>query len=197
MLSSGRIQLRAIEESDLQTISIWRSNPAVYEYFYEYLPISARQQKNWYEKQLSDSSEINLIIAKSDRSAIGTVSIYNIDRRNKRAEWGRLVIGDETARGNGIGAEAIVLIQEYCFEHLNLRKLYCEVLSSNVRAISLYKKFGFSSDGILRDHVFKNGVYQNSVLMSMLEHDYKKEKEQGALGVFIQRFGKETKEADN
>lgn len=188
MLSSDRIQLRAIEESDLQIISVWRSNPEVYEYFYEYLPISARQQKNWYERQLADSSEINLVVSKSDRSPIGTVSIYNIDRRNRKAEWGRLVIGDVSARTGGVGAEVEVLVLEYCFEHLNLHKLYCEVLSSNVKVVSLHKKFGFSEEGVLRSHVFKSGTYEDVVVMSMLEDEYKKEKEGGTLGDLLKRY---------
>lgn len=188
MLWSNRLILRAIEESDLPLIASWRSNPEVYEYFYEFLPISIRQQKNWYEKQLSDASEINLVVAKNDKEPIGTVSIYHIDRRNRKAEWGRLIIGDPNERAGGVGGEIEALVLEYCFEHLNLHKLYCEVLVENERVISLHKKFGFKEEGIFKEHAFKNGHYVNVVSMAMLEDEYRIEKNTGRLAKVLERM---------
>lgn len=189
MLSSKRIKLRAIFESDLSLMAEWRSDPAVYEYFYEYLPISHRQQKNWYEKQLGDSSELNFIVARvSDNSPIGTVSIYHIDRRNRKAEWGRLIIGDPEMRSGGFGAEIETLVLQYCFEHLNLHKLYCEVLLENTNVVSLHKRFGFVEDGILREHAFKGGKYVDVVALSMLETEYFESKKIGRIATMLSRM---------
>jgi diamine N-acetyltransferase len=190
MLTSNRIILRAIEETDLPLMASWRSKPEIYEYFYEYLPISTRQQKNWYERQLSDSSEINLIVAQPSGEAIGTVSIYHIDRRSRKAEWGRLLIGNTDWRSGGIGSEIEALVLEYCFEHLNLHKLYCEVVSENESVVALHKKFGFSVDGILRQHAFKNGQYIDVVSLSMLESEYFAERESGRLATLLERMRK-------
>lgn len=191
MLNSKRIRLRAIEESDLALIATWRSDPAVYEFFYEYLPISARQQRNWYEKQLGNSSEINLVVAKLDGAPIGTVSIYHIDRRNRKAEWGRLIIGDPEMRSGGYGAEIETLILQYSFEHLNLHKLYCEVLVENENVVAMHKKFGFKEDGILRDHAFKDGRYVDVVALSMVEAEYQESKKNGRVGMLLSRMNEE------
>jgi UDP-4-amino-4,6-dideoxy-N-acetyl-beta-L-altrosamine N-acetyltransferase len=188
MLTSRRIRLRAIEESDLALMASWRSDPAVYGFFYEYLPISARQQRNWYERQLGDSSEINLIVAKLDGTPIGTVSIYDIDRRNRKAEWGRVLIGDPTMRGEGIGSEIEILILQYAFEHLNLHKLYCEVFVENTSAVALYKNFGFKEEGILRDHVFKGGRYVDVQTLSMLESEYFKQRSSGRIAEMMAKM---------
>lgn len=188
MLKSRRLILRAIEESDLPLIARWRSDPEIYEYFYEFLPISARQQRNWYEKQLSDSSEINLVVAKPDGTGIGTVSIYHIDRRSRKAEWGRLIIGDPEIRGGGIGSEIEVLVLQYAFEHLNLHKLYCEVLVENASVVSLHKKFGFKEEGIFREHVFKGGQYMDVAMLSMMESDYIMQRANGRVGKLLERM---------
>lgn len=188
MLFSNRILLRAIEEDDLSLMAKWRSQPEVYEYFYEYLPISIRQQKNWYEKQLNDSTGINLIVAKTTGEAIGTVSIYHIDWRSRKAEWGRLLIGNPDWRSGGIGGEIEAMILEYCFEHLNLHKLYCEVLAENKSVISLHKKFGFKEDGILREHAYKKGQYFDVITMSMLKAEYSQERSSGLLSKTITRM---------
>ncbi|WOD18682.1 UDP-4-amino-4,6-dideoxy-N-acetyl-beta-L-altrosamine N-acetyltransferase [Paraburkholderia kirstenboschensis] len=188
MLKSNRIKLRAIEEGDLPLIASWRSDPQVYEYFYEFLPISSRQQKNWFEKQLQDSSEINLVVSNLSGIAIGTVSIYHIDRRNRKAEWGRLIIGDPAARSGGIGAEIEALILQYSFEHLNLHKLYCEVLVENEKVISLHKKFGFREEGILRDHAFKAGKYADAIILAMLDSEYFVQRTEGRLATMLARM---------
>ncbi|WP_081581595.1 UDP-4-amino-4,6-dideoxy-N-acetyl-beta-L-altrosamine N-acetyltransferase [Pararhodospirillum photometricum] len=189
MLRSNRLLLRAIEESDLPIISFWRSQPEVYEYFYEYLPISVRQQKNWYEKQLQDSSEINFVVADiKTGKAIGTVSIYHIDRRSRKAEWGRLIIGDPSARSGGKGAEIEALVLQYSFEHLNLNKLYCEVLLQNEKVVSLHKKFGFHHEGVLRQHAFKAGKYEDVVMLSMLAEEYFFNKDKGKLAEIFTRM---------
>lgn len=189
MLRSNRLSLRAMEESDLALIAHWRSQPEVYEYFYEFLPISVRQQRNWYERQLQDSSEINFVIEdiKSEK-AIGTVSIYHIDRRSRKAEWGRLIIGDPVARSGGRGVEVEALVLQYSFEHLNLNKLYCEVLVQNDKVVTLHKKFGFQQEGVLRQHAFKGGKYEDVLVMSMLADEYFSNRKQGKLADIFSRM---------
>jgi UDP-4-amino-4,6-dideoxy-N-acetyl-beta-L-altrosamine N-acetyltransferase len=181
MLQCDRLILRAIEEDDLPLIAGWRNDPGVYEFFYEYIPISRRQQAIWYESQLKNPKEINLVVSTPEGKAIGTVSIYNIDFRNRKAEWGRILIGDADFRGCGFGSMIEAMVLQYAFEHLNLHKLYCEVLEDNTIALSLYKKFGFKEEGVLREHIFKNGTYVNVVVLSMLEEEYFKQKESGSM----------------
>ncbi len=172
MLNGKRVSLRAIEEADLGLIARWRSNPEVYEYFYEYLPISLSQQKDWYLSQKNNKSEINFSVVLNSGETIGTVSIVHIDLRNRKAEWGRLIIGPDEYKSAGYGREVEMLILQYCFEHLNLNKLYCEVLSTNMKVVNMHKKFGFKEEGIFRNHIFKGGKYIDVICMALLASDY-------------------------
>lgn len=179
MLASRRVRLRAMERSDLAAIARWRSAPEAYDWFYEYLPIAEEQQRLWYEKQLGNPTEINWVVADTANTPIGTVSLYQIDLRNRKADWGRLVIGDAAWRGQGIGKEIEVLALQYAFEHLNLHKLCCEVLADNASALALHQKFGFLQEGLLKEHIFKRGGWQDVVLLALTETEYRRQRQEG------------------
>jgi UDP-4-amino-4,6-dideoxy-N-acetyl-beta-L-altrosamine N-acetyltransferase len=172
MLVGKRIKLRAIEEEDIPKMVEWRNSPDVYEFFYEYEPLSKIKQKMWLEKHFADPTEKLFIISTLDGEAIGTVGFVHIDHRNRKAEWGRFLIGEEKYSKGGYGAEVEFLILEYAFEHLNLNKLYCEVLTNNPTVISLHKKFGFKEEGVFRQHIYKGSEYVDAVVMSLLREEY-------------------------
>ena len=44
---------------------------------------------------------------------------------------------------------------------------------SNNDSIHLYRKIGFKDEGILRNHVYKNGEYLDSYVLGMLKKEYK------------------------
>ena len=49
---------------------------------------------------------------------------------------------------------------------LNLTRLELEVYTDNDAAIRMYEKFGFSHEGILRQHAFRDGQYVDSAVMA-------------------------------
>jgi len=172
MLLGKRIKLRAVEEDDLAKIVKWRNSAENYNFFYEFEPLSLIKQKTWFNQHLNDPAEKLFVISTLEGEAIGTVGFTHIDLRNRKAEWGRFLIGEKNFASGGIGAEVEFLILEYAFEHLNLNKLYCEVLASNPKVISLHKKFGFREDGILRKHIYKQGAYVDVIILSLLSDEY-------------------------
>ena len=188
MLTTKYIRLRAIEEDDLATLVKWKSNPEINRYFHEYRPLSLRNQRDWYEKQLHNSTELNLVATTHDDRLIGTAGLLNIDGRNRKAELARIMVGEQDNRELGIGAQILLLIFQYAFDHLNLRKLYGEVLSSNSTALSFYKGFGIVEEGLFKDHVYKNGAYQDVVALAYLRDAYSASLESGALRKLSDRY---------
>ncbi len=161
------IQLRPLELEDSELIRNWRFSEDAYNYFYEWQPQSKANNQAWVQSMLNKKDEINFIIRqKKSNQDIGMISLLHIDYRNRHCELGRVLIADEKSRALGIGKRVITLLFEYAFHHLNLRKIYCEVLEDNVRAYNFYKKCGFEKDGLFKNHIFKNGEYKNVVHMS-------------------------------
>ena len=62
-----------------------------------------------------------------------------------------------------------ILFLSFLFNYFGLHKITLEVLSTNERAINLYKKIGFVLEGVKRDEVLKSGKWIDSIIMSILE----------------------------
>lgn len=56
----------------------------------------------------------------------------------------------------------------FCFQHLNLHRIYLHVFESNKRAIRCYEKAGFAIEGTLRDHHFAKGKYEDVLIMGRI-----------------------------
>ena len=103
---------------------------------------------------------------------IGDIGISLIDLKNKHAEIG-MAIGDKSYWSKGYGTDLVKTILRFCFQKLDLNKVYLDVWEDNKRAIGCYLKCGFTKDGVLREHVLENGKYHNKWIMSILKKEWK------------------------
>lgn len=173
MIVGKRIQLRAIEYDDLPLIVQWRNDPEVYQYFYEHEPLSLVMQRAWFEKYLARSDEkLWIVEAKDKNESIGTVGLVHIDWRNRKAEWGRLLIYPDQYKHGGYGSEIESLILRFFFDNMNMNRLQCEVFLENESVWKLHEKFGFNQEGLFRQYIFKDGKYKDVVYLAMLRDDY-------------------------
>jgi len=167
MLSNELIKLRYFEPEDIDKLMTIRSSSKSYDFFYEFEPLNKTQQLQWWESSYNKKNEKNfIIISQETNQLVGTISLVNIDNRNKKAELGRLFVFDEYL-GKGFSKDAMKLVIDYGFKHLNLHKIYLEVFTANKKAISLYEKMGFKEEGCLKAHIYKNGDYLDILLMSL------------------------------
>lgn len=173
MLIDDKIKLRYFELDDITKLSTIRSLPENYKFFYEFEPLNKEQQLSWWQNSYNKQNEKNFIIVKQEsEELIGTVSLVNIDTRNRNAELGRLFVFNEFS-GKGYAKLAVKQIINYAFKHLNLQKVFLEVISNNDNAIKLYEKIGFKEEGCLKSHIFKNGQYIDIMMMALFKNNYK------------------------
>jgi UDP-4-amino-4,6-dideoxy-N-acetyl-beta-L-altrosamine N-acetyltransferase len=168
------LYLRALESDDFKHTIAWRNSREITDSlggnkFY----VSADREKKWIEKAIeNDRINLHLIICLNDLGKpIGLVNLINIDLINRKAEFS-IQIGDNSEHGKGYGYSATKLMLEYGFMQLNLNKIYLTVLCKNEKAINLYKKLNFSTEGLLRQEVFKNGEYNDVLIMSILKSEF-------------------------
>lgn len=105
-----------------------------------------------------------------DGEAVGTVGVFGIDEVARHGEVGIALIG--SARGRGIGSEAMAQILEFAFVRGNLRRIHLEVISSNAAAIRVYEKLGFVAEGRQREHAWVRGRYEDIVRMGLLRAEW-------------------------
>lgn len=175
MLVGERIVLKMLKEEDWQLRYQWISDPDVSATLNSGLgiPLSAARVKEQVLSYISDPNSVDcLVLNKEENKPIGFVHLFDIDIWARRAELG-IFIGEKQYRGKGYGTEITRLIIEFAFHRLNLHKVWLTVDADNLAGIRCYEKVGFRKDGVLRDEVFRNGVYDDRILMSILRQEFK------------------------
>lgn len=136
-------------------------------------PVSEFEHEEWIKKAATASDKkLFLICHKESGNPIGTIGLKNIDYKNSNAEL-YISIGDQTHTANGqasggYGTDAVATLTNYCFNSLNLHKVYVRVYSSNTRAIRCYEKAGFKTEGVLTQQHFGNGGYEDVIFMGII-----------------------------
>lgn len=166
-----KILFRKVQESDLEKIRLWRTNPEVTKYMYTDPLITREEQLQWFKKINSDSTKRYWVV-NVDGQDVGIVCLYGIDFLNKRATWA-YYIGEENIRGIGIGKNIELNILDYVFEVLLLNKLCCEVLTENEKVVKIHEKLGSKIEGVRRQHILKGEEYKDIVEMGILREEWK------------------------
>lgn len=73
--------------------------------------------------------------------------------------------------GNGYATDAARTALEFGFEELGLHRVSAAVGPNNTASLTVVKRLGFMYEGRLRDHVFTNGEWRDSLLYSLLATD--------------------------
>lgn len=173
MIETNRLKLSLIEEQDALEIVRWRNDPQIIKYFFNFTGITVKEHQEWYQQYIKNNNRIEFMISITQQNKkIGTIGFSNIDYKNQKAEYG-VMIGDKASQSNGYAKEASIGLINYGFKEMNLQKIYLKVLRNNERAIHLYNKLQFKKEGILRKEIFKNGDFQDVVMMSILRDEWK------------------------
>jgi hypothetical protein len=106
-----------------------------------------------------------------DQQPIGTCTLQQV---NFHARTGGLGIGmpNPDWHGLGYGREALTLLLQYAFWELNLNRVWLEVADYNQAAKALYAALGFVQEVTLRQYIFRDGVYYNAHIMSLLAAEW-------------------------
>ena len=159
------IYLRLMTWDDTDMIIKWRNSDGVRKNFIYQALFTRESHENWIRTKVETGPVVQRIICDlASAKPLGSVYIRDIDRVHKKAEYG-IFIGEEEARGRGLGTAAAKLMLRYCFEEEKLHRIYLRALSGNEQAIRSYEKAGFVKEGYLRDDVCIDGQYYDIVWM--------------------------------
>ncbi|MGH3754575.1 MAG: GNAT family N-acetyltransferase [Pseudonocardiaceae bacterium] len=75
--------------------------------------------------------------------------------------------------GHGYALDATRTLIGYGFSTLGLHRISGAIGPGNAASIALVTRLGFTQEGRLRDHVFTNGAWRDSLLYSLLAHEWK------------------------
>lgn len=169
-----RVFLRALEPEDFKTSVNWRNDKEISEmivgpkYF-----VSSETEKNWVLNNIQNTVDkmVLAICLKDTNEYIGNVYLTHVDWINKSGQT-HILIGEKKFWGMGYGTEAELLILRFAFCERGLQRISARVLESNIASIKMHEKCGYVKEGLLRKAVYKNGEFQNLVVLSILKEEF-------------------------
>ena len=135
------IEIKSFKIEDWEYLKKWISSETELIQFAGQIftfPIDQKQV----ELYLADSNRTVFKIENENNETIGIAEISNPEENV--AKLARILIGEKSMRGKGIGTELINKLTEYGFNNLKKAKIILNVYSWNIGAIKCYEKVGFS-----------------------------------------------------
>lgn len=140
-LRDGRVSLRLVEVDDADRILEWRSRPDVMAFLFSATPPDPASHLAFLEGLALRSDRLEFMIL-DGKEPVGTAGLSNIDLGVGTAELG-ILIGEPSARRQGIAFRAADLLRSHGYEALGLRRIDLEAFADNTRALRLYERLGF------------------------------------------------------
>lgn len=171
-MHSKDVYLRAIDRTDIEQNTIWINSEYISDIM-GYLPVMPfSQQIDWFEKLKNDKSRLIFAIClKESKKYIGNTGLGKIDFINRHTMFS-IFIADQTYHNKGIGSTVTRLMLDFAFKRLNLNKVYLQTSERFVSAVKMYEKFGFQKDGVLRQHYYSRGKFEDKIIYSILKEEY-------------------------
>ena len=159
MINGENIFLRQVDPTDATLLLLWENNPENWKVSETEAPFSLREIEDYIAtaSNIRVNKQLRLIICKREsKNPIGTIDLFDVDFKNKRAGVG-ILISNKNERQKGFASEALKLMSEYASKMLNFKQLHCLVQSDNLKSISLFEKQGFTKTGVRKNWYYNNG----------------------------------------
>lgn len=164
------VRLTPLQERDLQQVMEWRMRPDITKYMNTDPQLTLEGQQNWYTRIKDDPTQRYWLIH-VDGVPSGLMSIVDIDKINGRCSWGYYIANLEV-RSLYLALYLEWNLYDYVFEKLGLHKLCNETFVLNAQVVRLHKLCGSKEDGIMREHIYKNGKYYDVSVGSILAEEW-------------------------
>ena len=174
VIEAERLRLRWIEESDIHQLFAIFSDPQVMRYW-STPPLQNLDEAVALLQEIHASNREGTFLKwgvalKPTDTLIGTVTLFNMDRSNGRAEIGYAQARDYW--GRGYIHEALQALLKYCFDELALRRLEADVDPRNNPSIKTLERLGFQKEGFLRERWHVDGEIQDALFYGLLKRHW-------------------------
>ena len=161
--------IRRMSVVDLERVLGWRNHPSVRAFMYTQHEIAPQEHVRWFERA-SVEARRHLLIYEEEGVPCGFVN-FTETNAGRNSAWG-FYAAPEAPRGAGrrMGRAGLA----YGFDHIGFHKISGEALAHNEKSIRFHLTLGFAQEGVLRDHFFDSGQYQDVVCFGLLVADWRR-----------------------
>lgn len=172
-LHGKKVVLRAVEEEDLEMLRELANSPDYERMIVGWsFPISRKDQELWYSQCKNGLEILRYTIVTKEDGPVGMIGLKDIDWKNGVASGAGMRIAKKEIRTRGLATDAWMTLMRYAFEELRLNRINGSALAYNKASLRVCEKVGFKIEGTQREAVYKNGKYNDLILMGCLKSDY-------------------------
>lgn len=95
--------------------------------------------------------------------------IAGLDNPSKEIEWTRIILN---VKGKGYGQETLEMLKSWAFDDLKFHRAWLDCKDHNTRALHVYEKAGLVREGLIRETILTDGVYENLIILGILDREY-------------------------
>lgn len=174
ILETERLLLRRLTPEVYYYVFTNYSNKELMEFFGLTLQDELDEERKKYEQGLSmyrKSFFAFQLIEKASGKVIGWCGYHTWYVLHSRAEIG-YHLQNESSKRKGFMSEALPAVIEYGFGPMGLKRIEAMVSPANAASLKLLSSQGFVKEGLLRQHYFTNGIWEDSLVLSLLQNEY-------------------------
>ena len=128
------------------------------------------------QKKAADNAQYFACVDHIAGKVLGFAGLLRADCTNRVIEIGNLLFAAGLRRKRG-GTEAVYLLLRHVFEDLGYRRLEWKCDSLNVRSRNAALRYGFSFEGVFRQHMMVKGRNRDTAWFSMLDYEWSARRE--------------------
>ena len=171
LLGPRSIVMRPVEKEDDMNSQRWINDPEVNVNLNVFRPTTMSDQEEWRHNLLNKKQTDIVLVIEVDGTPIGNMGIHDINMQNGTATTGA-IIGEKEYWGKGYGSDAKMILLDYAFNTLNLRKIYSTVIAFNERSLKYSLKCGYKEEGRRKLHHYKKGQYWDDIQLAVFKEDW-------------------------
>lgn len=120
------------------------------------------------EKRIEPNDNMIKIVACVDAEVVGYAELATHPDAPRHRHVGEIniIVVNSKWQGKGIGGALLRSMIDLAENWMQITRLSLVVWSSNKSAVNLYRKYGFELEGTMKQFVFKEGKYEDALLMA-------------------------------
>ena len=172
ILKGKKTILRPIEAEDLEFVRSLINDPEIEKTIVGWsLPISRKDEEQWYASYSNSVQNIRYIITTLDGERVGLTGLGNIDMKNGSAKTLGIRI-DKNVQSKGLATDTYMTLFNFAFNELRLHRIETSAFDDNFASLKFQEKLGCKREGVKREAAFKNGEYKNIVTLGCLKDEF-------------------------
>ncbi len=168
-----KVFLRPFERTDITDDYLdWVNDPELNAYILATgFPVNYDRAVAYYENSQAPSAVYFAVCDIETGTHIGNARLSLIDWINRVATYGRIV-GHQDYKRKGYGTDALIQLLRFGFHQLGINRIWSSAVEENFRSLGSNDKVGMVREGQLREYVYANGKFHDTIVLAMLRKDF-------------------------